>query len=203
MSLTPQQQAFVTAYLDSGMKNAAAAYRIAYPTSLKWTAQRVAEAACRLLAHSKISSIIDTARAEATKALNRSVSRFAVSKERITEELARMAFADSRRLFEWGPDGVRVLSSDDLSDDEAAAVVEVSHTRTAEGGTIRVKMGDKRQALMDLAKLHGYVIERAETNLLSENLHRVVSDAPITNDDWATKYGGGAKPVVVANDDAA
>jgi hypothetical protein len=39
-------------------------------------------------------------------------------------------------------------------------VVEVSQTKTADGGTIRVKLGDKRGALMDLARLYGYEATR-------------------------------------------
>jgi hypothetical protein len=39
---------------------------------------------------------------------------------------------------------VTVRASAALTDDEAAAVIEVSQTVTAEGGTIRVKVADKR-----------------------------------------------------------
>lgn len=202
MALTAQQRAFVTAYLDGGMTNAAEAYRVAYPTSRSWKAQRVAEEASVLLSNPKISPIIAEARAKAAASLVQAADRFAVSKERISAELARMAFADSRRLFSWSDRGVTVIASAELTDDDAAAVVEVSQTVTSEGGTIRVKLGDKRQALMDLAKLHGHIIDKAETNLLSENLHRVVSDAPLTNEDWASKYSNGATPVTVNTDDA-
>lgn len=166
MALTPQQQAFVTAYLDGGMKNAAEAYRVAYPTSRKWKAVRVADEASALLSHPGIVPIVAQARAKAAAHLAQAIDRFAVSKERISRELARMAFADARRLFEWDADGVKIKPSDDLSDDEAAAVVEVSHTVTDKGGTIRVKLGDKRQALMDLAKLHGHIIDRKDVRVI-------------------------------------
>lgn len=168
MALTPQQQAFVTAYLDGGMANAAAAYRVAYPTSLKWQARRVADEASTLLSHPGIAPIIAAARAKAAEKIAQALDRFAVSKERIARELARMAFADSRKLFKWSATAVTIISSDALSDDDAAAVVEVSQTVTAEGGTIRVKMGDKRQALMDLAKLQGYIIDRKDVRLIRD-----------------------------------
>lgn len=42
-----------------------------------------------------------------------------------------------------------------------------------------------------------------DTTVKSDNVHRVVSDKPITNEDWAEKYGAGTGPVTVANDDAA
>lgn len=160
MALTAKQQTFVTAYLDGGMTNAAAAYRIAYPTSKKWSAQTVANKAYHLLAHGEIGAIIDTTRKKASQAIEKSADRFAISKERISDELARLAFVDVRKLFKWDGKGVTVLDSASLTDDEAAAVVEVSHTVTKEGGTIKVKLADKQAALMNLARLHGFVVDK-------------------------------------------
>lgn len=166
MALTGKQQAFVTAYLDAGMKNAAAAYLKAYPTSAKWPASARANHADKLLRHADIMPIIAEARAKASEMLAITVDRYAVTKDRISQELARMAFADARRLFAWTSKGVTIIPSVDLSDDDAGAVVEVSHTVTAEGGTIRVRLGDKRAALMDLAKLHGHIVERKDVRLI-------------------------------------
>ena len=98
-------------------------------------------------------------------------------------ELARLAFSDARKLFEWTESGVKVLPSAALSDDEAAAVVEVSETRTADGGTIRVKLADKRQALMDLARICAMIPEperrvriiKSVADMSDEELAAVVS----------------------------
>lgn len=167
MALTAQQRAFIEAYLGNGMMNAAAAYREAYP-SKKRSAHEDSVEAQRLLAHPLISPLVQEANVKAAERLVQAVDRFAVSKERISAALARIAFSDARRLFSWSVEGVRVLDSETLSDDDAAAVVEVSHTVTAEGGTIRVKVGDKRAALMDLAKLHGMVVDRVEAKVSIE-----------------------------------
>lgn len=160
MALTRKQQAFVTAYLDGGMSNASAAYRIAYPTSVTWTSQAVASAASEMLKHHKVVGILAAARDKAKKAIESSEDRYAVSKGRISRALSQMAFADSRKFYQWTETGVKLKSSDDLTDDEAAAVQAVTHTVTKDGGTIRVQLADKRQALMDLAKLHGYIVEK-------------------------------------------
>jgi phage terminase small subunit len=161
MALTSQQRAFVDAYIKGGMQNAAAAYRKAYPTSKKWDANSVAQNAHKLLHHTDIAPIIQAAREKTALALRRSVDRFAVSKERISDELARLAFSDARKLFSWGPEGVIVRDSETLDDDDALAVVEVSQTITESGGTIKVRLADKRAALIDLARLHGMVVDKS------------------------------------------
>ena len=166
--LSKKQEAFVREYLSNG-GNASAAYRRAYACANMREAT-INREACVLLQTHKISAIISRAEAKAEKRIEAVMDRYAVSKERISAELARLAFSDSRKLFAWSPDGVRIKSSDDLTDDEAAAVVEVSETRNADGGagTIRVKLGDKRGALMDLAKLHGYIVERRDLRVIRQ-----------------------------------
>ncbi len=42
-----------------------------------------------------------------------------------------------------------------------------------------------------------------DTTVKSDNTHRVVSDKPLTKDEWAEKYATQATPVIVANDRAA
>lgn len=167
MALTAKQQAFVTAYLDGGMQNAAAAYRVAYPTSQKWTPQAVATASSESLKNPDIMVILDQARAKARQAMTATEDRYAVSKERISRELARMAFVDPRGLYEWTAEGVTLKASADLTDDQAGAVQAVSHTVTKDGGTIRVELADRRRALMDLAKLHGHIVEKRDVRIIN------------------------------------
>jgi phage terminase small subunit len=161
--LTPKQQKFVETYLANG-RNAAAAYRLAYAS--KGSAATVAHRARDLLAHGQIKAIVASADAKAAKRLEKAADRYAVSKERISHELARLAFADARKLFVWGKGGVEVRDSAELDDDTAAPVIEVSQTVTSEGGTIRVKLADKRQALVDLARLHGHIVDRKDVRVI-------------------------------------
>ncbi len=164
--LSAQQLAFVAEYLRNGMR-AREAYITAYPRAGGWKNKHSADAsASNLLKNEKIQAIVEEARGKTAELLSRETDRFAVTKASISRELARMAFADHRRLFRWTEKGVEVIPSDTLSDDDAAAVVEVSHTVTESGGTIRVRLGDKRQALMDLAKLHGHIVDRKDVRVI-------------------------------------
>jgi hypothetical protein len=83
-------------------------------------------------------------------------------RDRVIEELTRIAFADVRDVVSWkrepvlSPDGevldiverISVTASDKLSMDAAAAIKGVFH----KSGQIRVEMHDKQSALLALAK---------------------------------------------------
>lgn len=76
-----------------------------------------------------------------------------VTHERVIKEISRLAFASSRNVMSWGPDGVAIKSSDELTDDEAAAVTSVKAVSNASGvETIEVRLADKLGALEKLAK---------------------------------------------------
>lgn len=104
-----------------------------------------------------------------------------ITVERIVTELAKIGFSDIRRAIKWNghlvkeednPDGGEVLviketrtnlvalvDSDDLDDDTAAAVSQIS--QNAQGG-VTLKMHDKRAALVDLGKHLGMFVEKHE-----------------------------------------
>lgn len=73
--------------------------------------------------------------------------RVEVTQDNVVRELARIAFADRRSLMRWGPDGVTLLPSSELTVDQAAQVAEVSETVTLAGGSIKIKTHDKVRAL--------------------------------------------------------
>jgi phage terminase small subunit len=103
----------------------------------------------------KLEKEIAAAQAEQSK-------RTEVTADRIVKELARIAFVDPRKVFKWGPDGVTLLPSDQLTEDEAAIVAEVSETTTESGGSIKVKRFDKLKALELLGRRLGMFVDRAE-----------------------------------------
>ncbi len=88
--LTRKQRIFAETYIANG-RNAAAAYREAYDT--KGSPQRVAEDAHALVRHPKIAPIVAVADAQAAARLSAAAARNAVTKERISAELASIAFA--------------------------------------------------------------------------------------------------------------
>ncbi|MCH6587819.1 MAG: terminase small subunit, partial [Proteobacteria bacterium] len=114
---------------------AAAARRAGYAKGSAW----------RLLRHRAVSAAIE-------KAQEKRAQRTRVSADRVVTELAKVAFGDPRRLFSWGPGGIELRESSELTEAEAALVSEVSETRTAAGGTRRVKLHCKLTALNALGK---------------------------------------------------
>jgi phage terminase small subunit len=84
---------------------------------------------------------------------------------RVLEELRRIAFSDLRQVATWGgADGVRLLTSDTLTDEAAACIAEVvDHSKTVGQDIldrqVRVKLHDKLAALNTLAKYLGMLRE--------------------------------------------
>lgn len=79
-----------------------------------------------------------------------------ITQERVLAEYAKIAFSDMRKFSKWGADGVELIDSDSLSDNDAACVAEVSQTITKDGGSIRFKLHDKKGALDSICKMLGY-----------------------------------------------
>lgn len=106
-------------------------------------------------------------------------ARFAVTEERIVERMALMAFADVRRIVTWDGEGrITVVPSADLSDEDAAAIAEVSQeTRTIpqrsgppiEVRTIKVKMVDPQRALEQLARVLGIFNDKVKLQVVLDN----------------------------------
>ena len=153
VALTPKQEAFVRAYLETG--NASEAYRRAYDVAASTKAGTVEKRAAELLRHPKVAARVE---AEQTKL----AQRHEVTADRILGELASIAFADPGHYFEWGPKGVTVKAKDALTAEQRRVVGELSQTVTEGGGTIRVKLHDKLGALNALGKHLGFFREGAD-----------------------------------------
>ena len=57
-----------------------------------------------------------------------------------------------RDFVKWNADGVTLKDSEELSEDQARVVSEVSETKTEHGGTVRFKLHDKRGSLVDIGR---------------------------------------------------
>ncbi|HEY3910403.1 MAG TPA: terminase small subunit [Stellaceae bacterium] len=85
-------------------------------------------------------------------------ARLGVTPERVLREYARIAFADLRRVADWGPDGLVLKTPGMLSDADAAAISEI--TPAAGGsGSYRVKLYDKKAALDAIARHLGMFVQ--------------------------------------------
>jgi phage terminase small subunit len=176
--LTPKQQAFVLAYLETG--NSSEAYRRAYPTAGKWKPAAVREEAERTLSLPHVSLIVE---AERKKSMQIAMDKYEVTHERLIAEWASIAFHDASDYFEWGPDGVTVKPSSELTKRQLAAVSSVSQTVTEKGGTIKVSLSDKQAALKSLGQIFGMFVERKHItmdgsikDMSTEELHKFIEE---------------------------
>lgn len=146
--LTPKQARFVDEYLVD-LNATQAAIRAGY------SPKTANEQAARLLANVSVQSAI----AERMKARQ---TRTEITQDMVVSELARIAFGNKRALMKWGPDGVKLVDSSTITDEDAAMVSEVSETVTEAGGTIKLKTHDKVKALELLGKHLGMFSDKVE-----------------------------------------
>ncbi len=151
--LNAKNEAFA-AGIASGLSQADA-YRQTFPQSVRWKDKTVHEKASRLAADGKVKARIQ-------ELLDKAAEANEVTIERIVAEVVKVAFANQRDLMNWGPQGVKLKPSEELTDEQAAAVSEVSESVSATGGSLKLKTHDKLGALRFLAELKGYLVKKSE-----------------------------------------
>ncbi len=165
--LTPKQEAFATG-VASGLSQAEA-YRQAYPKAQGWKDETVWSKASTMAKDEKVQARIQELRGKAAEANE-------VTIERIVAEVVKIAFANQRDLMTWGPQGVKLRASDELTDEQAAAVSEVAESVSATGGSLNLKTHDKLGALRFLAELKGFLVKKQE--ITGANGKDLVPEAP-------------------------
>ena len=131
----------------------------------------------------RVTELLEWAETVERKATERAIERLAITKERVLSELAKIGFSDIRKAIKWNghlvteedqPDGgdilviktivsnhVTLVDSDQLDDDTAAAIAQISQNAT---GGISLKMHDKKGALVDIGKHLGMFREQVDLN---------------------------------------
>ena len=135
-TLDARQRRFIDEYLVD-LNGSKAAVRAGYAES------SAATRASRLL---KMTQVADAVR----EAMDARAQRTQITADRVLREYARIAFADIRSFTEPGSTGLTVKSLETLSDDDTAAIAEVS--RGANGQNLKVKLHDKKKALDSIAR---------------------------------------------------
>lgn len=147
-SLTPKQQRFVDEYLVD-LNGTQAAIRAGYSQK---TAGQIAE---KLLKKAEIREAVTAAR-------QKTANKLEITREKVLEEYAKLAFSDPRALFR--EDGT-LKHPTELDDNAAAALAQFEvleefdghgEGRTQIGFTKRVKWSDKRAALDSIARMMGW-----------------------------------------------
>lgn len=165
--LTAKQRAFVREYLID-LNASQAALRAGY------SEKSAHVEGTRLLKNAKVAAAVSAA-------MDLRAKRTEVTADRVLKELAKIGFSDIRKAVKWqtsliteedNPDGgdvavvknivtnnVQLVASEDIDDDTAAAIAEIS--QNAQGG-LKIKLHDKRAALVDMGKHLGMFIEKVE-----------------------------------------
>lgn len=82
----------------------------------------------------------------------------------VLNEVARIAFAQLPDFMQIKDGVVTVTDTADLTEDQRAAIAEISETVNESGRTIRIKLHDKGGALDKLAKVLGLYRDRVEVS---------------------------------------
>lgn len=149
--MTDRMWAFCRRYVEQGFTNAAGAYRHAYPTCRSEKASE--SCASRLLTNAKVSAYL-------AEVKNKAAERNQITADQVLAELGKVAFANMADYAEWGPGGVMLNASEDMTRDMLAAVSEVTETVTKDGGSVRFKLHDKLGALEKIGKHFGMFTDR-------------------------------------------
>ncbi|MFS8368431.1 terminase small subunit [Acetobacter oryzifermentans] len=149
-NLTPKQRRFVEEYLSNG-ENVVAAYRAVYSKAANektaWTN------GARMLKSTRVAQVIHEAHQRAKKRTDKIMERYAITKENVLREFARIGFSDVTDIVSVKDGQVVVKDTDDVSDDARRAISEISESINESGDrTIKVKSHSKIAALTALAK---------------------------------------------------
>lgn len=149
--LTPKQAEFVRQYLVD-LNATAAAIRAGY-------SERTAKSqGQRLLTNVDVSAALAAAQAEREQ-------RTEITQDRVVSELAKIAFGSLRDVMEWGPNGVTLKSSEELTDDQAAGVAGVSENATQNGSSLKIRRHDKVKALELLGRHLGMFTDKVKNEI--------------------------------------
>ena len=100
--------------------------------------------------------------------------RLGIKAENVLHELTRIGFSNIADYLEFGPNGVTLRNSEDLNDNQLAAVAEIIETITKHGRNLRFKLHDKLSALEKLGKHLKLFTEKVEVE--EKSMAQVVSE---------------------------
>ena len=90
--------------------------------------------------------------AEIQTEMDKRSERTEITADRVLEEIAKMAFANIEDFVDWTNGTITVKSSSGLTKRQTAAVSEISESVSATGGTVKIKLHDKKGSLELLGK---------------------------------------------------
>lgn len=167
---TKTQRRVLTNYLSNGGDKVDAYYK-GTDTEPKGTKKQQRDKAYRYFEGSTMKALMIEADIEtrlrlenrAVQDLDSAIAKHAITREKIIDELAKIAFAQQTDVASWNSDGVLIKDSAEIGD-AAAAVSEVSQSGGGDSPVVvKVKLHDKQAALKALGKeLFGMFNEKVE-----------------------------------------
>ncbi len=142
--LTKTEQAFLGEYIQDF--NGRRAYQAVYQRCK--SENTAAVEASRILRKPNVA-------AELERRLQRVQAKAELNADEIIQEMKKLAFANQQDYARFGPGGVKLKDSDDLTRDQMAAISEVREARTGRHRTFQLKLHDKKAALDSLARWAG------------------------------------------------
>lgn len=162
--LNPAQRRFVDEYAISHNATRAA-------ITAGYSQKTARSQGARLLANANISKAL-------RKLLDKRAKKLEITQEMVLAELAKIGFSDIRKAVTWGNTELRVVdpgdeespprtapyhgltlkASDEIDDDTAASISEVSEGRDG----LKVKFHDKAQALLNIGRHLGMFKDKTE-----------------------------------------
>jgi phage terminase small subunit len=112
-----------------------------------------------------------------SQAIRLAIEHSGITQARVAVELGRVAFANMMDYMKIDPlTGDPSLDWSGLTREQAAAMIEITVDDYIDGRganardvrKVKFKLGDKRAALMDIAKLFGWIVEKRENKVVDE-----------------------------------
>lgn len=151
--LTILQKRTCDIYFSMKKPNQAKAHKLA---GSKCTGKTLEVEACKTLNKPQ-------AKAYLKKLGQRATERAEKTADDVIRELEKLGFATIKNYLSFSEKGVVLKNSDELTDEQLAALSEVSEYVTKYGTRrLRIKLYDKRAALQDLGKHHKLFTEKHE-----------------------------------------
>lgn len=117
------------------------------------TGKSATMSAWKLMQKQEIQDAID-------KAIEARAARTHVSQDKVIRELAKVGFANMGEFARWGPADVLLTDSEKLTEEQKAAVADISTSINEYGTTVKIRLHPKIESLALLGKHLGMFKEK-------------------------------------------
>lgn len=182
--LTLKRHKFAVEYLRSG-RNGVQSYRKVFNPKTD-DDQSVSHRARNIINHPIVQGYIRQADELAQERIRESMAEYAISKERVVLELARMGFSNMGDYLKITSDGDPYIDLSNCTPNQLAAISETQIEDFVEGRgedartvrKVKIKLHDKKGSLVELAKIMGWM-------------------TPVSPDDPARLPDAGLPPITI------